>query len=245
MGAINHQPTNREITAVSAWLSQRVCEGFALVLEANNHLEDAIILGMNKLYVEDLVPSLTGTPSDHLRETVTTLKRSKETLPQIQRGFARLTEAARNENYVGNPLASRLKAFDLSNRFAGVIVCPFINMQIWRELENRITDGNIMKTLEWEGTEFQALAQPTEDFLVVIEDCLEIAETEGGVAFVDAVENNEIPVRQYGGQLLSLWNNLDAMFLYSALMMTELFYRANAYPSLLDFDPVDSRNRVA
>ena len=53
----------------------------------------------------------------------------------------------------------------------------------------------------------------------------------------DAIENNEVPLRQYYAQVFSLWNTLHAMFLYSALMMTELFYRVNAYPSLLEFDP--------
>ena len=245
MGAKNHQPTSTRITAVSAWLSQRVGEGSLLVQEANNHLENAIILGMNKLYVEDLVPSLSGTPCDHLRKTIDTLKRSQEINPQIQLGFARLSEVARIENYVGNPLASRLKAFDLSHRFVGVLVSPTINMQVWRELEHRITNDNIMKTLEWEARQFQTLTQPTQDFSVVIENCLKIATSEGGVAFVDAVEGNEIPVRQYGARLLSLWNNLDAMFLYSALMMTELFYRANAYPSLLEFNPINKGSRVA
>jgi len=118
-------------------------------------------------------------------------------------------------------------------------------MQIWRELERRITKDNVMKTLEWEAAQFDAVTQPTQDFLVVMEDCLDIAETEGGMAFVDTIENNEVPVRQYGGQLLSLWNNLDAMFLYSALIMTELFYRANAYPSLLEFDQANSKKRIA
>lgn len=35
------------------------------------------------------------------------------------------------------------------------------------------------------------------------------------------------------------------MFLYSALIMTELFYRVNAYPSLLDFDPIAARVHAA
>lgn len=236
MGGQNHQPTRSIFTAVSAWLSQRVGEGFAVVLEANNYLEDAIILGMDKLYVEELAPRLSGSPSDHLQKTIGALQRSQKILAQIQLGFSKLLEVARTEGYIGNPLASQLKAFDLSSKFGGVLLQPSVNPQVWHELERRISEDNILKTLEWEASEFDRLIRPTADLIAVMQEGLRLSEREGGRAFVDAVENNELPLRQYYAQVFSLWNYVHAMFLYSALMMTELFYRANAYPSLLEFD---------
>ena len=241
MGAQNHQPTNRGLTAISAWLSQRVGEGLILVHEANNHLEDAIILGMDKRHVEHLVPSLSGTPSDHLRQTIAALHNSEETISHIQTGFQTLAEAAKIEGYTGNPLASQVGSFELSKRFEGVILRPFVNRRMWQQLEDRIETTNTLGTLEWEASEFQRLLQPTRDFVSVMDKCLQISERDGASAFLDAVEANRVPVRQYGARLLGLWNSLAAMFLYSALIMTELFYQTSGIPSLLEIGPTEAR----
>lgn len=245
MGGQNHQPTNHPLTAPSAWLSQRIGQGFALVLEANNHLEDAIVLGMNKVYVEDLASSLSGTPSDYLSSTIALLERSRDVLGQIQIGFKRLFDAAATEGYKGNPLASQVEAFDLLPKFEAVLIRPFAHTRVWQELEQRVKSHNVLATLEWEATQFELLAQPTRDLINVLRECLRIANHEGGRAFVDSVENNEIPLRQYYAQVFSLWNTLHAMFLYSALLMTELFYKVNGYPSLLDFDPASTNVHAA
>ena len=237
MGGQNHQPTSSKITAVSAWLSQRVGEGFASVLEANNHLENAIMLGMEKLHVEDLAASLIGAPADHVAKTIECLERSARTLGEIQIGFKRLSDVATIEGYKGNPLASKLSSLQLKAGFEGILVRPFANARVWDELEVRIQDHNILDTLAWEAEQFKQLEVPTRNLVATLLECQRIAETEGGRAMADAIENNEVPLRQYYAQVFSLWNTLHAMFLYSALMMTELFYRVNAYPSLLDFDP--------
>lgn len=237
MGGKNHQPTNRPITAVSAWLSQRVSKGFIYALEANNCLEDAIILGMEKRHVQDFAASLTGTPSGHLQESISLLQKSLATLDEIKAAYSRISEAAKIEGYIGNPLASRLPSLMLKDKFEGVLVRPSINSDVWRQLEERIKSHNILKTLEWEAEQFEQLRQPTQDLLVVMADCQRVAEAKGGMALVEIIDNNEVPLRQFFAQVFSLWNTLDAMFLYSALMMTELFYRANGYPSLTQFDP--------
>lgn len=239
MGAKNHQPTNRKITGVSAWLSQKVGEGVIFIQQANNHLEDAIILGMDKLHVEELVPGLSGHPSEHLDKAISALCQSEETLDKIQQGFLRLSEVAKAEGYKGNPFASKLHEMKLAESFSGTLVQPYINERLWREVEERIVKSNILDALEWEREEFAKLVQYTRDFTEVMRQCKEVASNEGGKSFVDAVENNEIPVRQYGSKLLTSWNTMDCMFMYSTLMMTELFYKLNAYPSLMEFDPIN------
>ena len=245
MGGQNHQPTNRKITAVSAWLSQRVGEGFASVLEANNHLENAIMLGMNKLHIEDLAASLTGAPADHVAKTIECLEHSTRNLVEIQTGFKRLLDVAIIEGYKGNPLASKLGSLQLKAGFEGVLVQPFANSRVWNELEDRIQNHNILDTLAWEAEQFKQLEIPTRNLIATLQECRRIAEMESGHAMADAIENNEVPLRQYYAQVFSLWNTLHAMFLYSALMMTELFYRVNAYPSLLEFDPTAVGVRAA
>lgn len=238
MGGQNHKPTHTRITAVSAWLSQRVGQGFVSVLEANNHLENAIMLGMNKLHIEDLVASLDGTPAEHLAKTIECLELTSKTLSDIQIGFKRLLDVAVLEGYKGNPLASELGSLNLQTQFEGVLVQPYVNNRVWSELESLIKKHNILETLAWEAEQFQQLETPTHYLVATLKECLRIAEIESGRAMADAIENNEVPLRQYYAQVFSLWNNLHAMFLYSALMMTELFYRANAFPSLLEFDPI-------
>lgn len=237
MGGQNHQPTRSRLTAASAWLSQKVGEGLVLVLEANNQLENAIIVGMNKIYVEDATSSLHAPPPDYLRSALESLERSTDTLTLIEAGYGRLLESARTEGYTGNPLAQRLASFQLGPQIEGTLVRPFLNRGVWQELEDNITEHNILETLAWEADQFRHLRQPTADLIAVMHTCLSIAEQQGGRAFVDAIENNEVPLRQYYAQVFSLWNHLHAMFLYSALMMTELFYRASGFPSLLEFQP--------
>lgn len=237
MGGQNHQPTNRVTTSPSAWLSQKVGEGFIGVLEANNHLENAIMLGMQKVYVQDVTPDLKGPASLHLGNAITCLERSKNLISAIQGGFNRVLDAAASEGYTGNPLARKLPSLRLLPQFEGVLVQPHSNSAVWTELERRIADGNILETLRWERDQFSLLAQPMDDLIAVMLLCKSICESKGEKALVDTIENNESPLRQHYAQVFSLWNHLHAMFLYSALMMTELFYRANGYPSLLNFDP--------
>lgn len=245
MGGQNHQPTGTKITAASAWLSQNVGKGFALVLEANNHLENAIMLGMKKLYIEDLTPFLGGTPEEHIEKTITALSQSVDTLEKIQLGFTRLQEVAEIIRYKGNPLSPTIKEHQLKEKFEGVLVKPYCNGKIWEELENHIQEDNILNTLKWEADQFKELCSPTEHLISILLECKRIAQSEGGQAMADAIENNEVPLRQYYAQVFSLWNTLHAMFLYSALMMTELFYQVNAFPSLLEFDPASKEIIVA
>ena len=237
MGGQNHQPTNTGITPASAWLSQKVGDGFAFVLEANGHLENAIMIGMNKLHIHDLIPDLDGTPSEHVHKAIECLKLSQERLSEIQIGFNRLIEIAKVVGYKGNPLASKVKSFGLKEQFEGLLIRPVINTMIWEDLEMRIQDLNILKTLEWEAEQFLSLEEPTSRLIEVLQQCLELSEKQSGRDMADAIENNELPLRQFYAQVFSTWNSLHAMFLYSSLIMTELFYKINAYPSLVEFDP--------
>lgn len=237
MGGQNHQPTNRVTTSPSAWLSQKVGEGFMSVLEANNHLENAIMLGMDKVYVKDVTRNVEGPAAIHLQRTVDCLQRSKNLIKDIQSGFDRVLDAAASEGYKGNPLAQELPSLRLLQQFEGALVLPYSNNAAWKDIESRISQCNILDTLRWEKGQFSALEQPTEDLLDVMRSCQHICERDGDKSLVDAIENNEIALRQFYAQVFSLWNYLHAMFLYSALMMTELFYRANGYPSLTNFDP--------
>lgn len=245
MGGKNHQPTRVSLTAASAWLSQQVGKGCIAVQKANNHLEDAIMLGMGKQYIEDLASDLAGSADAHRTHAIESLDDSLKCLARIQVGFTRLAEAATKEGYKGNPLAGTLPNLKLREAFTGVLVRPFPNERLWAELERRVQTSNVMDTLAWEAAQFDQVVEPTRCLSSTLEECKKIALQEGANAMAMAIENGEVPLRQYFAQVFSLWNSLDAMFLYSALIMTELFYRANAYPSLLDFDPASASVKAA
>jgi hypothetical protein len=234
VGGQNHQPTNRiRLIAPSAWLSRCVGDGFSHVLRANSELENAIIVGMDRLHVNALAPDLPDSALAYLGRSIEHLRASLAMLPEIEAGYDNLLDAARAENYQGNPLASDLPRFDLAASFEGGLVTPAINRAAWDELEARIADQNILGTLAWEATCFTALAEPTISLIEVIEECRLIAGRDGARAMVEAIELNELPLRQRFAPVFSRWNHLHAMFLYSALIMTELFYRTNAYGTLL------------
>jgi hypothetical protein len=112
------------------------------------------------------------------------------------------------------------------------LITPAINRAAWDELESRIADENILKTLAWEATCFAALNEPTSALIEALEKCREMAKRDGARAMVEAVECNELPLRQRFAPVFSQWNHLHAMFLYSALMMTELFYLTNSFGTL-------------
>lgn len=238
MGGQNHQPTNRvRLIAPSAWLSQRVGDGFSQVLRANSELENAIIVGMDRLHVEGFVSDLPFSADEYLSKSIEHLRASIATVGEIEAGFANLLDAAKMENYLGNPLASKVADFRLAEKFAGRLVVPAINQAVWDELEARIAKDNILKTLAWEAAQFGELRAPTVLLLDVLEKCKTIAQRDGERAMVEAVECNELPLRQRFAPVFSRWNHLHAMFLYSALMMTELFYLTNSFGTLTNEEP--------
>jgi hypothetical protein len=245
MGGQNHQPTRPDITPASAWLSRQIGEGIIAVQQANNHLEDAIMIAMGRLHIEDLVPFLTGSPQDHLRMSENALRTSLAALRNIDVGFERLATVARHIGYNGNPLARSVRTFRLDEAFGGRLILPEINVSVWEELLGHIEEKNILATLDWERSQFHAAAVPTAELMAITEECGQIARVEGDDFFAAAVENNRVPFRQHYARVFSLWNHLNAMFLYSALIMTELYYRANGYSSLTEFAPPSRNSQVA
>jgi hypothetical protein len=235
MGGQNHQPTNQiRLIAPSAWLSQRVGEGFVAVLQANNELENAIMAAMDRLHVEAMAPAPDRTPSEYLGTAIDKLTRSIGIVDEIQDAYANLLDAAAAENYTGNPLVSKLKSFRLDEAFSGDLVIPALNASAWKPLEDRISEDNILKTLEWEATEFKRVVQPTKALIAVLNECVAIDREDGSRRMVEAIECNEVMLRQEFARVFSCWNHLHGLFLYSALAMTELFYRTNDFGSLLD-----------
>lgn len=245
MGGRNHQPTSPDITPTSAWLSRQIGEGIIAIQQANNYLEEAIIIALERRHIEDLVPANTATPAAALTSSIGALSESLAALQRIDIGFNRIAIVAEKVGYTGNPLARSVRTFDLDAAFTGRLLLPNINRSVWDELLRHIEQENILGALEWERLQFRCLRNPTHELIASTEGCREIAEKRGAVAFAAAVETNTIPLRQHYARVFSLWNHHDAMFLYSALVMTELFYRANGYSSLTEFDSAARNTRAA
>src|ERR1044072_2703681 len=180
MGGQNHQPTNQvRLIAPSVWLSQRIGDGFSHVLRANSELENAIIAGMDHLHVEGLAPHLPLSAAEYLDVSISHLETSLATISDIEIAYANLLAAADAENYRGNPLASKVATLGLAGKFEGGLVSPSINRAAWDELESRVADQNILKTLAWEATRFGELREPTAALIEVLQKCRAIATTEG------------------------------------------------------------------
>ena len=234
MGGQKHQPTTRILTGVSAWLSQKVGDGFGNVLQANSRLEDAIIIGMDRLFIDDLPYDARGTALSYLQSSISHLGTSLECLKLIDRGFNQLFSAAEKVKYAGNPLASRLSALDLKEKFAHRLITPSFNTPVWEELSARIETSNILNTLGWEQRVFEALCAPTRELIDIISQASTVCEQSGPRTVVDMIEDNKFPLRPAYARVFSGWNHAHAMFLYSALIMTELYYLANGLPSLAE-----------
>ncbi len=235
MGGQNHQPTKKLVLiAPSAWLSQKVGEGFSLVLEANSALETAIILGMSHLNMGRFGQAVQGTPKTSLDSVRTKLEQSLTKLDGIAEAYDHLLNSCRIEGYVGNPHAHELDDFELKTRFGGTLIQPTVNREAWDQVYNRIKQDNILATLEWEKGEFAGIRTPTLELLRVIDECISQSDSYGALSMVEAIENNEVSLRQSYARVFSRWNHMHAVFLYSALIMTELFYATYEYPSLLE-----------
>jgi hypothetical protein len=246
MGGQNHQPTNTiRLIAPSACLSQKLGEGFVAVLQSNNELENAIIAAVDHLHVEHLATLIGNPPADYLDATVARLQESISKVLEIRDAYRHLLEAAAQENYRGNPLASKVESFNLASKFSGTLILPAPNDHAWRGVESRVKDTNILQTLEWESSEFEKLIEPTAALIAVIKEAKALLQKSGKRAFIEAVECNQIALRQHYARVFSMWNHLHAMFLYSALMMTELFYRSNGFQSLLEESTSSDASAVA
>ena len=247
MGGQNHQPTSSiRLLGPSAWLSQKLGEGFSAVLQSNNELENAIITAADRLHVEGLANDLTQSPETYLERAISALQVSLTAIDHVQHGYAHLLDAANDEGYKGNPLASTVAELGLADQFSGTLILPTVNRDAWNSVESRVADMNVLKTLEWESSQFDLLREPSINLIAAMREAVTMLQNSGKRSFLEAVEWNAIPLRQRYAELFSLWNHLHAMFLYSALMMTELFYRSNGFPSLLEEKRnIDSTQRVA
>lgn len=242
MGGQNHQPTNQvRLIAPSAWLSQKLGEGLIEVLQSNNELENAIIVGMEFLHVVHVGASPTESAQYYINKSIENLQKSLQTVDRIQHAYTNLLDAAAIEGYRGNPLASRIGEFDLSDALSGTLILPAVNQVAWKAVEAKVETSNILAALAWEAEQFSAVRDPTERLISVLQECLKLADQSGARVMVEAIEKNEVALRQEFAKVFSLWNHLHAMFLYSAVMMTELFYMTNDYGSLLA-DPPESRS---
>jgi len=140
------------------------------------------------------------------------------------------------ENYKGNPLAAQLAEYRLGDHLDGNVIQPAVLTSIWHEIEHRIIRVNLPKTFEFERNEFLKLKEPTDDLIHVFETMKEAAERD---ILIDAVEENQIPMRQYFARLFSRWYYLSTMFLYSALISTELAYQEQGYGTLTEVPSVE------
>lgn len=242
MGGINHKPTRTKFTSVSAFLSMKVTEALVAVENANIVLEKAILASCDKpMYVKPgilraLASGGASAAVNFLDEGVGYLRSSLKDIDVIVNTYDIMLEEMAKDGYKGNALATSLAEYRLAGRLDGKVIQPAVLTSIWHEVEHRIIHDNLPKTFEFEREEFRKLKEPTEDLILVFEAMREAAEQDD---LIDAVEENKVPMRQYFARLFSRWYYLSTMFLYSALISTELAYQEKGYGTLAEVPPVE------
>lgn len=227
---MNHRPTSR-YTEYAANLSKQVCEAFALLLNCNSAIEDAMIVATGNDEVASLAKA-EGDAATNLRRAIDQLERSIERVRQVLLAYDLMLAPVQKSGYKGNRLAARLSEFQLLESFSGRIILPSIQLDIWNEVARRVERDNVIRTFEWERSLFQQLETPTSELAELLRECWELAAKQGGLAFVGAVDCNGIPLRQYFAKVFSLWLYVLTEFFYRALISTELYYRSHAIGTL-------------
>jgi hypothetical protein len=242
VGGINHKPTKKVFTSISAFLSMKVTEALVAVENANIALEKAILASCDKpMYVKpEILQNLTSggglTSVNFLNQGIEYLRSSLEHIDLIVNTYDIMLEEMAKKGYKGNALATSLAEYRLAARLNDKVIQPTVVTHIWHEVENRIIHDNLPKTFEFERGEFCKLREPTENLILVFEAMREAAEQDN---LIDAVEENKIPMRQYFARLFSRWFYVSTMFLYSALISTELAYKEKGYGTLAEVPPVE------
>ncbi|HSW09864.1 MAG TPA: hypothetical protein VLK32_03050 [Bacillota bacterium] len=237
MGGKNHKPTKKPFLALSAWLSLKVDEGLVHVHEANIALERAFLAVCCS---PDFLMPVSGGDSDnglvgrraaaeHLARGEQRLQASLSSIHEVLVGYEDLLNKMEEAGYSGNPLAQKLGQLALADRFTGVVIEPEVLDGPWRRVETWMQYGNLPEAFRREAEEFARLREVTEDLLRAWHKCQEAAE-EG--TLVDAVETNTIPLRRHFARLFSRRYYVATLFLYSALISTELAYMEQGLPSL-------------
>ncbi len=156
MGGINHKPTKKVFTSVSAFLSMKVTEALVAVENANIALEKAILASCDKpMYVKpeilrDLASGGTSASMYFLNEGIRYLRSSLEDIDLIVASYNIMLEEMQKEGYDGNPLATNLAEYRLCDRLDGEVIQPTVLTSIWHEIEHHIIHDNLPKTFEFE-----------------------------------------------------------------------------------------------
>lgn len=220
-----------ELIPVSARLSRSTDEAAICLHQANMAIEDAILAE----YAGDRVGS-----QQHVAQAIAHVKDFKQKLAAIDAAWKAMFHEMERVGYKGNPLAATLHQLRLRESFSHRLLPPAIATEAWQELELRFQKHNLPQTFAWERSLYEAMQEPADNLIAVLEVCRAAAEAG---KLVESVELNVIPLRQYFAPLYSMWHYASQVFLYSAMICTELFYRTHALGSLAETPPVDRVKR--
>lgn len=197
--------------------------------------EASILLHQANICIENAILADLGTHVEQsgnwMSEAFRQLSLFRDKVEEVVRVWDGLLEKVQKLGYKGNPLTPQVCALKLDRLFEGTLLQPRIMSPVWQDLVSRIASENLIPTFQWERDMFRQLHGPVERLLGVLETCRSAA-LKGKL--VDQVEGNRIPLRQYFGAVFSGWYYVSCVFLYSAMICTELFYRANGLGSLAE-----------
>jgi hypothetical protein len=220
MGGINHQPTKGQMV-FSTMLSQYFTGSLAKLMLANYELEHA------------LLSEFDGAPPTRIVFLIDRARReladSKQLLVNAIDAIDYLVAQMGKLEYV-DPSRSMVSDYkSLGNDLSQQGLIP-LNEQIWYMISQVRQKEAFFGVCRLFRERFLDLITQTEDLEAMFDLARRYAED--GM-LIPAVDENRIPFRQSFFQLLTKVIETLTMFLHSAVMSTEMYYRQEGYGSLI------------
>ncbi len=220
MGGINHQPTKKPF-AFSTLLSQYFTGALGKLMYANYELEQALLTEMRggspwevNVYMENA--------KSELGESLRFLYAALEATTTLHNRMAEL-EYQDTSRFTVSDFAA------LGCRLAQIGLIPG-NMETWKAVSEMREDEAFYGVCRLITEELNDLVGKTKEVVQSFHEATQYA-LEGRL--MAAVDENLIPFRHAFFRLITSWVKAWTMFIQSAAMSTEMYYREEGYGTLL------------
>lgn len=219
MGGQNHQPCGRYLKN-STRMSRELSAGRLALEAANISLEDALL--------EEL---------DGKHGRIDPIQKHLEEAVEAEAAFARHVDALRGqmreEGYVELP---SFTALDLWARGEAVSEGGMVDGEAWRLVHEQMRRGGFWTVLDGFDERMREIMRLTEKLSTEVAALRESADA--GVLVEVLEENRPGNIKRTFAKLYHAWNDLNAVFLASSMLSTELWYTFTGVGTLAPDMPV-------
>ncbi len=220
MGGINHQPTNQVSNDLTVPASAALSHGMIKFLEANAHIEDAIVFESREF----------GAAKSKIQLAVASLEASIIQSYVAMHFVERLIQAIeRPDYYPFEVLTSR--PVHLAETLVGHGMLP--NSAATESAANTLEAGDYHKSFHSYLEQLSKVVASVNGVKDVLNNYLDSEKSNQGYFWME-VENGRLPFRQAYAKALTNWLNFMASWQTTALISTEVHLKAINAPSLLE-----------